>query len=115
MEFHEEAFEAAAEITAAVAEEAEIELNAEGAEKAAEFFSVLYKKLSAVARGEDEKPERSGHFEMYQDAKGKYRFRLKACNGQTVAVSQPYKEKASCLKGIESVKHCSCCAETKEM
>lgn len=53
MKFHEEAFEAAAEITAAVAEEAEIELNAEGAEKAAEFFSVLYKRLAAVARGEE--------------------------------------------------------------
>ncbi len=53
MAFHEEAFEAAAKITAAVAEEAEIELNAKGAEKAAEFFSVLYKKLTAVAKGEE--------------------------------------------------------------
>ena len=62
MKFHEEAFEAAAQITAAVAEEAEIELDAEGAEKAAEFFSVLYKKLAAVAMGEEikaeEKPEK---------------------------------------------------------
>ena len=57
MKFHEEAFEAAAQITAAVAEEAEIELDAKGAEKAAEFFSVLYKKLAAVALGEEEKPE----------------------------------------------------------
>ncbi len=53
MAFHEEAFEAAAKITAAVAEEADIELNAKGAEKAAEFFSVLYKKLAAVAKGEE--------------------------------------------------------------
>lgn len=53
MAFHEEAFEAAAKITAAVAEEADIELNAKGAEKAAEFFSVLYKKLSAIAKGEE--------------------------------------------------------------
>lgn len=59
MEFHEEAFEAAAEITAAVAEEAKIELNAEGAEKAAEFFSVLYKKLVAVANGEEIKSEKT--------------------------------------------------------
>ena len=59
MEFHEEAFEAAAQITAAVAEEADIKLNAEGAEKTAEFFAVLYKKLAAVARGEQiaEKPK----------------------------------------------------------
>ena len=53
MAFHEEAFEAAAKITAAVAEEADIELNAKGAEKAAEFFSVLYKKLRAVAKDEE--------------------------------------------------------------
>lgn len=59
MDFHEEAFAAAAQITAAIAEEADIKLNAEGAEKTAEFFAVLYKKLAAVARGEQtvEKPK----------------------------------------------------------
>ena len=65
MAFHKEAFEAAAKITAAVAEEADVELNAKGAEKAAEFFSALYTKLLAVAKGEElhtetkaEEPER---------------------------------------------------------
>ncbi|MBR6527456.1 MAG: YegP family protein [Lachnospiraceae bacterium] len=38
------------------------------------------------------------------DANGKYRFRMKAANGQTIAVSQAYKKKESCLKGIESVR-----------
>ena len=47
---------------------------------------------------------RTGSFEVYMDANGKYRFRMKAANGQTIAVSQAYKKKESCLKGIESVR-----------
>jgi uncharacterized protein YegP (UPF0339 family) len=43
-------------------------------------------------------------FEMYLDKAGEYRFRLKARNGQIVAVSEGYKKKESCLNGIESVK-----------
>ena len=46
----------------------------------------------------------SGKFEVYQDKKGAYRFRLKASNGQIIATGQPYKSKESCLNGIESVK-----------
>ena len=37
------------------------------------------------------------------DAGGKYRFRLKASNGEIVAASQAYADKASCLKGIRSI------------
>ena len=36
--------------------------------------------------------------------RGEYRFRLKATNGQTVAVSEGYKTKDVCLQGVESVK-----------
>ena len=43
-------------------------------------------------------------FEMYVDKKGEFRFRLKATNGQIIAVSEGYKAMASCLNGIESVK-----------
>jgi hypothetical protein len=43
-------------------------------------------------------------FEMYTDKAGEFRFRLKATNGQIIAVSEGYKAKASCLNGIESVK-----------
>ena len=42
-------------------------------------------------------------FEMYQDKAGEYRFRLKATNGQIIAVSEGYAAKASCINGIESV------------
>ena len=43
-------------------------------------------------------------FEVYQDKSGEYRFRLKARNGEVIAVSEGYEAKAGCLNGIESVK-----------
>lgn len=42
-------------------------------------------------------------FEMYEDKGGEYRFRLKARNGEIIAVSEGYTAKAGCLNGIESV------------
>ena len=42
-------------------------------------------------------------FEVYEDKGGEFRFRLKATNGQVIAVSEGYKAKASCLNGVESV------------
>ena len=43
-------------------------------------------------------------FEIYKDKAGEFRFRLKATNGQIIAVSEGYKAMASCMNGIESVK-----------
>ncbi len=43
-------------------------------------------------------------FEMYLDKAGEFRFRLKARNGEIIAVSEGYKAKSGCLNGIESVK-----------
>lgn len=43
-------------------------------------------------------------FELYQDKAGFYRFRLKARNGEIIAVSETYTARAGCLNGIESVK-----------
>ncbi len=43
-------------------------------------------------------------FEVYTDKAGEFRFRLKARNGEIIAVSEGYKSKGSCLNGIESVK-----------
>ena len=43
-------------------------------------------------------------FEVYTDKAGEFRFRLKARNGEIIAVSEGYKKKASCMNGIESVK-----------
>ena len=44
-------------------------------------------------------------FEVYADKAGELRFRLKATNGQVIAVSEGYKSMASCLNGIDSVKN----------
>jgi uncharacterized protein YegP (UPF0339 family) len=46
----------------------------------------------------------AGKFELYTDAGGKFRFRLKAANGQVIAASQAYESKKSALNGIESVR-----------
>ncbi len=43
-------------------------------------------------------------FEWYLDKVGKYRFRLKAANGEIIAVSEGYASKQGCVDGIESVK-----------
>ena len=43
-------------------------------------------------------------FEVYKDKAGEFRFRLKARNGEIIAVGEGYKAKASCLNGIDSVK-----------
>ena len=43
-------------------------------------------------------------FEWYKDAKGKFRFRLKAANGEVIAVSEAYTSEDGCLNGIKSVK-----------
>ena len=54
--------------------------------------------------GEGYAVEKHPKFEMYTDKAGEFRFRLKATNGQIIAVSEGYKAKASCENGIASVK-----------
>ncbi|MBQ8833453.1 MAG: YegP family protein [Oscillospiraceae bacterium] len=53
-------------------------------------------------------------FEMYQDKAGAYRFRLKARNGEIIAVSESYTARAGCLNGIESVQKNAMDAEIME-
>lgn len=43
-------------------------------------------------------------FEIYKDKAGEFRFRLKAKNGEIIAVSEGYVKKDSCKNGIESVR-----------
>jgi uncharacterized protein len=45
----------------------------------------------------------AGKFEIYKDKGGKFRFRLKASNGEIIAVGEAYESKASAKNGIESV------------
>ena len=51
----------------------------------------------------DFETKKNPKFEMYVDKKGEYRFRLKATNGQIVAVSEGYTTKTKCENGIASV------------
>lgn len=46
----------------------------------------------------------AGKFELYKDAGGEFRFRLKAGNGEKILASEGYKAKAGAENGIESVK-----------
>jgi uncharacterized protein YegP (UPF0339 family) len=43
-------------------------------------------------------------FEIMKDKAGKFRFHLKAANGEIIAVSEAYTSKDACKDGIESVK-----------
>lgn len=43
-------------------------------------------------------------YEIYLDRAGEYRFRLKARNGQIVAVSEGYATRQACLEGVASVR-----------
>ncbi len=43
-------------------------------------------------------------FEIYKDKAGEFRFRLKAKNGQVIAVSEGYKAMKSCTSGVASVR-----------
>ncbi len=48
--------------------------------------------------------EKNPKFEIYADKAGEFRFRLKATNGQVIAVSEGYTTLANCENGVESVK-----------
>jgi len=57
----------------------------------------------------------AGKFELYQDKAGKYRFRLKAGNGQVIASGEAYESKAAALSGIASVQANAAGAATVEV
>jgi uncharacterized protein YegP (UPF0339 family) len=59
----------------------------------------------------------AGKFEIYKDATGEFRFRLKSSNGQNILASEGYKAKSGCTNGIASVRKNSpddSCYERKE-
>ncbi|WP_298018165.1 YegP family protein [uncultured Dysosmobacter sp.] len=78
-------------------------------EKACRGGIASVKRNAPVAAVEDQTVEgfaaaKHPKFEVYVDKAGEFRFRLKATNGQIIAVGEGYKAKASCLNGIESIK-----------
>ena len=54
-------------------------------------------------------------FEIYQDKSEQYRFRLRAPNGEIIAVSEAYKSKDGCKNGIASVKENAPKAEIQDL
>ena len=54
-------------------------------------------------------------FEVFADKGGKFRFRLKARNGEIILASQGYASASSCLAGIESVKKNAADSKTTEV
>ena len=65
-------------------------------------------KNAPVAAIEDQtvegyKAEKNPKFEIYTDKAGEFRFRLKATNGQIIAIGEGYTTKPNCEKGIASV------------
>jgi len=54
-------------------------------------------------------------FEIFKGQDDKYYFHLKAENGQIVASSQGYTQKAHAREGIESIKRIAADAEVEDM
>lgn len=57
----------------------------------------------------------AGKFEIYQDKAGKFRFRLKAANGQVVATGEDYETKAAAMKGAEAVQRAADGAKVEDL
>lgn len=81
------------------------------------LLSVRRNALQAKTEDQTEtpvSPEKNPKFEVYTDKSGAFRFRLKAKNGQIIAVSEPYATKSTCLGGIDSVRENAVQAQTEE-
>ena len=79
-----------------------------GNEAAAKKAIGVWQKNVAAAKVEDQtkpgyKKLKNPKFEIYKDERNQFRFKLKAGNGQVLAVSEAYKRKPSAQKGINSV------------
>ncbi len=75
-------------------------------------------KNSTAADIEDQTVEnyeakKNPKFEVYMDAKGETRFRLRATNGQNICHGEGYSSKRSCLNGIASIRKNAPDAEIK--
>ena len=65
------------------------------------------KNNAEIAEIEDQtlnEEKKNPKFEIYEDAASKFRFRLKATNGEIILASEGYSSKDACKNGINSVK-----------
>ena len=72
--------------------------------------------VSAASAAADADKKAPATFEIYKDKAGEFRWRLRMQNTKVIATSgEGYKEKESCMKAIESVKHVAADAPVKEV
>ncbi|WP_028923535.1 YegP family protein [Pseudonocardia acaciae] len=57
----------------------------------------------------------AGKFEIYEDRAGKFRFRLKASNGQVVATGEAYESKSAAHKGCDAVQRAAADATIEDV
>lgn len=57
----------------------------------------------------------AGKFEISKDKAGEYRFRLKASNGEVVAVGEGYSTKAGAKAGTEAVQRAAAGAGVEDL
>lgn len=57
----------------------------------------------------------AGKFEVYPDKAGKYRFRLKASNGEVVAQGEAYSSKDAAIEGTAAVQRAAAGATVVEV
>ena len=90
-------------------------LTAIAASSFAAGYAVSLPRATALAAPEGGTAKSDATFEVYKDRAGEYRWRLRTKNQQVIATSgEGYKEKQSCMAGIESVKRNAADAEVQE-
>lgn len=57
---------------------------------------------------------RNGHFEIFKDSNGGWRFRLRARNGEIVAQSESYTRKDSAIEGAKACRRAAFWAAIEE-
>ena len=78
-------------------------------------YAAWFPRTAAVAAADSVAAKSDATFEVYKDKAGEYRWRLRTKNQQVIASSgEGYKEKQSCMSGIESVKRNAADAEVQE-
>lgn len=75
----------------------------ERAEVAERIPGVELRQDEPAAPAEPEEPAGPGTFEVYEDNRGKYRYRLKAANGEVIASGQAYASRKNAHAGAAAV------------
>lgn len=60
-------------------------------------------------------PSQPGTFEIFREGTDKFRFRLRANNGEIVAASEGYSSKEKAKEGVEAVKAAADGAATEDL